>query len=46
MNERNPDDSCEPVFNFLVRNGCVKGRTIEELDAMIRLKFRDLRCSK
>ena len=32
VNETVSDDSCESAYKFLVRNGCVKGRKIKELD--------------
>ena len=48
VNERVPDDSCEPASNFSVRNSCVKGRKSEGLDASdnLRWKFGNLRCFK
>ena len=32
---------CESAFNFLVRNGCVKGRKSKDLMLVIWLKFGD-----
>ena len=45
VNEGVSHDSCEPVLQFPVGNGCLKGRKINGLGLFIRLKVEDLRCS-
>ena len=39
MNERVPDDSCEPAFKFLARNGCLKGPKTEGLEGSDKVEI-------